>query len=612
MNLELVAAIKDHLAHGRAPEEIQADVLAAGYSDAEWTMALQAAQGNEPSPALPPVPPPPPPQAATAATSPATAPVPTATAHPAESTSSHTLAIIIVGLSVLTAVAIGAYLWLFTPTWFSALQTGGARVAIPTSADFVPQLFESMTSVRSGRLSGDLTVSMSAREPGVRALTVSDTTYDESELAMMQAFMPQGYSLDASFSGSYDVTNLLSPDTEGGVRVDFSISMPEMLPQRVVLDVEGKVVSDVGVFVRLNELSLPAMFALFVDDSTYQRLTNRWVQVLDAAELAVADNLPSFQKELFEQMTSRAAQIIFDEVATHEFIQVTDARTTTLEGVVGVRYTLESYPEVIPALIRSIALRFRSEFGPEAMPLSERELNQLIAEFEAEDLAELGQYLRDHVTYTVTISEAGHFMQYEAIGKIAPDDLLFRDKQLNLLFRLAMTNHNEPIIVTAPLEFMNRSEAEDILGMTAAREAALRASAQQTMAGLRSQAELSYNANNFSYANICTDPRLVNTFESLPAGADCLAGDQQYRIYTRLTDTTWWCVDAAGFAGEITTPPGPNQFMCITPTSFLDRWQQVLTLPGSAWRGVTALLNQAGQVAGASISIPGRTPRSVD
>lgn len=601
----LVDAITDHLAHGRAPEDIKADVVAAGYTEAEWQAAYQAVQGESPIP--PPVPPLPPP-AATAPARPATimvqSPVPTAGAVTTESAPSHTLAIVVVTLSILTAVAIGLYLFLAPPAWFSALQTGqGGRLPIPPSEEFVPLMVQSLTAVETAKLAGTLNLTMAPREPGVRAFDANAAEFDESERAMMQAFAPQDINLDATLTGYYDVSELLSPDTEGSVRVDLSVTMPEMLPQRVVLDADGKVVSEAGVFVRLNELELPAIVAMFFDDSEYRRLIGQWLQVVTAQELSLTEELPSFQRDLVAQITSRAGEIVFEEVANHEFITVTAAESAVVNGVRGARYTHEFNHEVLPTLLRRINERFNQEFGAEFVPANNLELERFLSELDTEALA----YAREHVVYTITLSDEGKLLQYEAIGKIAPDDAVYAGKQFNTLFRLELSEHNQPIVVTAPLEYMTKAEMEDALGITAARESGVRATIQQGLMNGRSQAELYYNGNGYSYSGLCGDARFNQVIRPLDNSVDCLARTDAYRVYANLPgDTTWWCIDSTGFSSEISTQLTATQYSCTAPTSLLDSWQRISSLPATIWSGALTLANQAGQVAGVSTSVPSR------
>ena len=122
-----------------------------------------------------------------------------------------------------------------------------------------------------------------------------------------------------------------------------------------------------------------------------------------------------------------------------------------------------------------------------------------------------------------------------------------------------------------------------------ARSGGQNASIQQSMANVRTQAELVYNSNNtYSYDNVCDDPRVENL---LQASLDVINGEggianaaASYATSTptgrgvacRDTDTEWaamaplaggvgyWCVDSTGFSGATTTVQtfGGTNFDC--------------------------------------------------
>lgn len=127
-----------------------------------------------------------------------------------------------------------------------------------------------------------------------------------------------------------------------------------------------------------------------------------------------------------------------------------------------------------------------------------------------------------------------------------------------------------------------------------ARSGGQNASIQQTMASLRTQAEVFYNgAGQFSYTTLCADANtevvalidaalgVVNgesyvaaTHEDALATNDpsdetareasCASDASAYAVTVPLAGdgTEFWCVDSAGGVGALTTPPPAGQVTC--------------------------------------------------
>ncbi len=118
------------------------------------------------------------------------------------------------------------------------------------------------------------------------------------------------------------------------------------------------------------------------------------------------------------------------------------------------------------------------------------------------------------------------------------------------------------------------------------------ASIKQSVANIRSQAELVYNQNGYTYNGVCGDPRVINlisaaldvvngaTYASTTAMAAasngatqaervaaCADSDTAYIVQAPLTDpaavdTEFWCVDSTGASQEISAPVGNGDFTC--------------------------------------------------
>jgi len=111
-----------------------------------------------------------------------------------------------------------------------------------------------------------------------------------------------------------------------------------------------------------------------------------------------------------------------------------------------------------------------------------------------------------------------------------------------------------------------------------ARDGGQDASIKQSIGNARSQAELVYNQQGFTYAGVCASPSITNLMnaavdnrsETLGTSVDavgvanrvtCNDTDSGYAIFAPLnvvpgsvtTGVFGWCVDSTGFAGNATT-----------------------------------------------------------
>jgi prepilin-type N-terminal cleavage/methylation domain-containing protein len=126
-----------------------------------------------------------------------------------------------------------------------------------------------------------------------------------------------------------------------------------------------------------------------------------------------------------------------------------------------------------------------------------------------------------------------------------------------------------------------------------ARSGGQNASAQQSIANVRPQAELVYNSNGYSYATVCSDPRVVNLIQAAmnavgssitysqpthgidtwvatngaaPANriAGCRADANRYVVLSPLAtpNTAFWCVDSTGASKFASTTVTAGNYVC--------------------------------------------------
>lgn len=126
-----------------------------------------------------------------------------------------------------------------------------------------------------------------------------------------------------------------------------------------------------------------------------------------------------------------------------------------------------------------------------------------------------------------------------------------------------------------------------------ARSGGQNASAQQSIANIRPQAEMVFNASNYSYDTVCADARVINLIQAslravgssviyaagthgmdtfvatngaTPASraASCRDDANRYVVVAPLAtpNTAFWCVDSTGDSRQITGSVSAGDFTC--------------------------------------------------
>lgn len=102
-----------------------------------------------------------------------------------------------------------------------------------------------------------------------------------------------------------------------------------------------------------------------------------------------------------------------------------------------------------------------------------------------------------------------------------------------------------------------------------ARSSGSDASIKQSLGNVRSQAEIVYNQQNYTYANICADSKITTLMAAVDknngsAGTTCLNSASAWAAGSALVATTTasWCVDSSGFAGTVASLPSAGDYTC--------------------------------------------------
>lgn len=124
-----------------------------------------------------------------------------------------------------------------------------------------------------------------------------------------------------------------------------------------------------------------------------------------------------------------------------------------------------------------------------------------------------------------------------------------------------------------------------LASLNSARNKGADAAIKSQLAGMRAQAELSYDSNNNSYANVCTDPTIASALSGVKSASgaatintnvanattntsvNCHSSTTAWAIESPTKGSTsginYWCVDNSGWsAGSSTVMIAANDYSC--------------------------------------------------
>ena len=140
---------------------------------------------------------------------------------------------------------------------------------------------------------------------------------------------------------------------------------------------------------------------------------------------------------------------------------------------------------------------------------------------------------------------------------------LTKNEQVKLNMVAIMSDYNEPVLITAPTESTSfetlvSNVMNDSIG--SARQKGNEAAIKATMANIRPQAELFWDARKGVYSGFClsTELKTSRTYIEDKGGTGfvCKEAAQKYAIGVKLSDSSgYWCIDSTGVIKSTTIPP---------------------------------------------------------
>ncbi len=106
-----------------------------------------------------------------------------------------------------------------------------------------------------------------------------------------------------------------------------------------------------------------------------------------------------------------------------------------------------------------------------------------------------------------------------------------------------------------------------LASLNTARKKGADAKIKSELVNARTQAELYYNTNQFSYGGICSDSTFISMVnDDLDGGGNnCQDSDTAWAVSVTLNTpgAEKWCVDSTGFSGIGTPNPSANPIGCV-------------------------------------------------
>jgi hypothetical protein len=159
------------------------------------------------------------------------------------------------------------------------------------------------------------------------------------------------------------------------------------------------------------------------------------------------------------------------------------------------------------------------------------------------------------------------------IGIIPPDDVTqFTNKQLDITLRIVFEDINKPVNIKAPSGAKTLREvfgvreklSDDPSSYEAVSQRSDDARVKAQLSGLRASAEIYYDYNG-SYGvttNSCSLGMFADDISRMAQGVDpknyptgtifsCRSNGNNYAVSASLANRKFWCIDSAGFTGEI-------------------------------------------------------------
>ncbi len=205
----------------------------------------------------------------------------------------------------------------------------------------------------------------------------------------------------------------------------------------------------------------------------------------------------------------------------------------------------------------------------------------LVEYLKTDEFNKIFDYYNENTSLILWVNKDGFIELAEySIRAVPPDEAVtLREKQARLTLSLGFANINQPVDIQSPAEykeieeFMKELEASyGAYGYEDSYGGVVNSKIKTLLNNARSQAEISYDQNDYTYDSVCEDKEIKELLNSMQENSPdeisgitldtkpeegkvaCLDGDDWYVIQTPIKDdgysSPYVCIDSTGYYGE--------------------------------------------------------------
>ena len=402
--------------------------------------------------------------------------------------------------------------------------------------------------------------------------------YFES-LGETMRFIPADASGSVALSATSDWTRGSSADWKFNVNVlgDFGD-----LSFKVNIDALKK---DSIYYVRVN--NIPSFFGnwlssakgewIKIDTSTISTSTSSGFNELSY----VAAQLPKMEKN-YKESREKIADIlrkvarIADE--THLVVFKEAPHSETVDGRLLYRYDIGINKDaIIPYYEKILAEVAQDKMFGSTPPLGD---SSTLEYLKSDEFSQSFDYISKNTTITLWVDPKGYPAIFEYAIRVVPPDtaIPLKDKQVNLLWKLVLSDIDKPVTIDAPGESKPIQDLMDEIKKNVNYPNATDAAIKSDLSTVQVQAEIyyggagknSYGTQSWSFgATSCKggmfkDSTVAKSLSSADSAngsgrVACYAGGSDYLVGAELSSGDWWCIDSSGSSrleiGKIPSSP---------------------------------------------------------
>jgi len=483
-----------------------------------------------------------------------------------------------------------------------------------TESEMMAGMITSMTQLKSYSFNTDYEIKFEPRASSTPILNEEIKSHYTSDIDEIANFMPTSGYGRFGMAGLVDIRNKDNPE------IDLDMSF-NMLYEPIALNLGGGVrVADGNVYGRVN--NFPEMYKQFMP---FELPIGTWILLHDTGEGSFINDMPLIpglnmlqvlnatssplatlsgeQKEKIREVfavlqslgeTGKLGQLasvassqmletggltpeqeemknqivlILKQYPIFKFVGKPEKKTVNDEAVFN--YNLDIDYDNVLLFGQELIGILGKHFDAETKDL-EKVKREFLAEFPTRENLEIINRLLD---FSFAFRADGSLQGVYIGGVVTPS----REAkgQINLRYETTFGRQNDALDIAIPDSIYEKS-LEQLLepSRQEARNRSLDASVKYSLSNMRSQAQISYNKNDFNYLQVCENMKEKFTAVEF----QCADAKDKYMIYAQLpSNKNFFCIDSAGVRMETSIEPELKNLKC--PPSSVSKPEVPVNIP---------------------------------